>query len=74
MGFKFKKSAKIAPGVKLNLGKKSVGVSVGNKWGGMTINSQNGVTTRASIPGTGISYTERMSGGKKEGKHPSTKK
>ena len=29
MGFRFRKSIKIAPGVKVNLGKKSVGVSVG---------------------------------------------
>ena len=31
MGLRFRKSIKILPGVKLNLGKKSAGVSVGTK-------------------------------------------
>lgn len=60
MGLRFRKSVKIAPGIKLNIGKKSVGVSVGNKYGGVSINSRSGVTTRASIPGTGISYTKKV--------------
>ena len=33
MGLSFRKSVKIAPGVKLNLGKKSAGISVGGKYG-----------------------------------------
>ena len=55
MGFRFRKSIKIAPGVKLNLGKKSTGISVGNKFGGVSINTKTGVTTRVSAPGTGMS-------------------
>ena len=31
MGFRFRKSFKIAPGVKLNFGKKSTSVSVGTR-------------------------------------------
>lgn len=31
MGMRFKKSKKIAPGIKLNVSNKSVGVSVGGK-------------------------------------------
>lgn len=31
MGFKFRKSVKIAPGVKLNINSKSVGISAGVK-------------------------------------------
>lgn len=34
MGKRFRKSIKVAPGVKVNLGKKSVGVSVGGKHDG----------------------------------------
>lgn len=60
MGTRFRKSIKIAPGVKLNVSKKSVGVSVGNKFGGMSFNSKNGARTRASLPGTGISYGEKV--------------
>ena len=46
MAFRFRKSIKLAPGVKLNLGKKSVGVSVGGKYGGVSYNSRNGARYR----------------------------
>lgn len=65
MGWRFRKSIKILPGVRLNFGKKSTSVSIGSKRAGITINSKTGVTARASIPGTGLSYSERISGGKK---------
>lgn len=62
MGFRFRKSKKIAPGVRLNFSKKSVGVSVGNKLGGFSFNSKNGSRSRVSIPGTGISYSSKIGG------------
>lgn len=65
MGFRFRKSVKLGGGVKLNFGKRSAGVSFGGKHGGYSINSRSGVRARASIPGTGISYTTKLSGGKK---------
>lgn len=65
MGFRFRKSIKLAPGVKINLGKKSAGLSIGNKYGGMSINSKAGVRSRVSVPGTGMSYTQKI-GGKRE--------
>lgn len=65
MGFRFRKSVKLGGGVKLNFGKRSAGVSFGGKHGGVSINSRSGVRARTSIPGTGISYTTRLSGGKK---------
>lgn len=61
MGLRVRKSIKIAPGVKLNIGKKSVGVSVGGKHGGVSINSNSGINTRVSVPGTGVSYTQHVS-------------
>lgn len=61
MGLRFRKSVTIMPGVRVNFGKKSVGVSIGNKYGGVTVNSKTGVHTRVSIPGTGVSYTEKIS-------------
>ena len=60
MGFRFKKSKTIIPGVKVNVGKNSVGLSIGGKLGGISINSKTGVTARASLPGTCISYTENL--------------
>lgn len=60
MGIRFRKSVKIAPGVKLNIGKKSVGVSVGSKYGGFSVNSKTGTRVRASLPGTGLSYSSKV--------------
>ncbi len=60
MGFRFRKSIKIAPGVKVNLGKKSVGVSVGGKYGGVSVNSRTGARARVSAPGTGMSYSQKI--------------
>lgn len=59
MGFKFRKSIKLLPGVKLNLGKKGISsVSIGKR--GATVNiNKNGVQTTLGIPGTGISYKSK---------------
>ena len=67
MGWNFRRSKKIAPGVRLNLGKKSWGISFGSKHSRIIYNSKNGVSARTSIPGTGISFTQKLSDGKKKG-------
>lgn len=66
MGLNFRKSIKIADGVKLNIGKKSAGVSVGGKYAGASFNSRTGARVRASLPGTGLSYTKSLGGSKKK--------
>lgn len=58
MGFRFRKSIKIAPGLKINFNKKSVGATLGTKGAHYTINSSGRRTSSVGIPGTGISYTE----------------
>lgn len=60
MGLRFRKSFKVAPGVRVNVGKKSVGVSVGGRGGHISVNSNGRKTIGASIPGTGISYSESL--------------
>lgn len=60
MGFRFRKTVKIAPGVKVNFGKKGASVTVGNKYARTTI-GKGRQTVSASIPGTGISYSKRVS-------------
>lgn len=62
MGFGFRKSFKIAPGVRVNVGKNSVGISAGVKGLRYSVNSRTGSRMTASIPGTGLSYT--TSGGR----------
>lgn len=61
MGFRFRKSIKIAPGLKLNLGKRGASISVGGRGGSLTFGS-SGVRATVGIPGTGISYTEKIGG------------
>lgn len=54
MAFRFRKSFKIAPGIRLNLSKKGIGMSAGVKGARVGINSK-GTYTSVGIPGTGIS-------------------
>ena len=63
MPLRFRKSIKLAPGLRLNIGKKSVGFSAGNKYGGVSWNSRTGSRTRVSAPGTGLSYVTSGGGG-----------
>lgn len=65
MGFRFRKSVKIAPGVRLNFGKKSTSVSLGGKGARFTINNKGKKTASFGIPGTGLYYTESVGGTKK---------
>lgn len=58
MGLRFRKSVKIAPGVRLNIGKKSVGVSAGVKGYRKSINSSGRVTTSIGTPVSGVSYVK----------------
>lgn len=60
MGTRYRKSIKVAPGVKVNVGKKSVGISVGNEYSGISVNSKTGAHARISAPGTGMSYTTKI--------------
>jgi hypothetical protein len=57
MGFGFKKSIKIAPGVRFNVGARSMGVSFGGRGLRYSINSRTGSRATVSLPGTGISYS-----------------
>lgn len=58
MGFRFRKSFKIAPGVRVNLNKKSASISVGTKGARITKSTSGRTTTTVGIPGTGISYSQ----------------
>lgn len=69
MGVRFRKSLKIAPGVKLNLNKKSVGLTFGGKGAHYTVNSKGRKTSTVGIPKTGIYYTKTSGGRKKKMKN-----
>lgn len=60
MGFRFRKSVKIIPGVRLNFGMKSTSVSLGGKGYRYTVSSTGRKTRTVSVPGTGVSYSETV--------------
>ena len=60
MGLQFRRSVKIAPGIRINFGKKSTSVSVGPRGAKVTMGT-NGTHVSAGIPGTGIYYREKVS-------------
>lgn len=74
MGFRFRKSFKIAPGVRVNVGKKSIGISAGVKGARVSVNSSGRKTATVGIPGTGLSYqkTEKIGGHAATDKHDQT--
>ena len=56
MGFRFRRSISILPGLKLNFSKSGISTSVGGR--GATINfSKRGTRTTVGLPGTGLSYS-----------------
>ncbi|WP_439815177.1 DUF4236 domain-containing protein [Zavarzinia sp. CC-PAN008] len=55
MGLRFQKSIRILPGVRLNLSKSGISLSLGRP--GATLNVGHGRTrTSLGLPGTGVSY------------------
>ena len=66
MGLRFRRTLKIAPGLRLNFNKNSVGLSIGPRGAKYTINSSGRRTASAGIPGSGLYYTESVGGGKSE--------
>ena len=58
MGFHFRRSFTIAPGIRLNVGKRGVSTSIGPR--GATVNLRGSkVRTTVGVPGTGVSYSEQ---------------
>lgn len=56
MGFSFRKSKKIAPGVRVTASKSGISLSVSNKVAGVSKSTSGRATKHVTIPGTGISY------------------
>ena len=66
MGFRFQKRIRILPGVRINLSKGGVSASLGPRGADVNI-GKDGVTANAGIPGTGISYRQKVGAGGKAG-------
>lgn len=65
MGMRFRKSVKLAPGVRVNFSKKGMGLSVGTKGARVSVHSSGRRTTSVGIPGTGLSYVSSKGGGRR---------
>ena len=68
MGFRFRRTFKILPGVKFVVGKRSVGLNVGTRGAHVSVNSKGKITRSISIPGTGLSDVEITDLNKKDEK------
>lgn len=63
MSFRFRRSVRIAPGVRINFGKAGASVSAGVRGARVTFGRGGGRAT-VGIPGTGVSYTHKVGGTK----------
>jgi hypothetical protein len=61
-GLRFQKRLSILPGVRVNLSKSGASTSIGPRGADGNI-GRDGVTTNAGIPGTGLSYRQKVGGG-----------
>lgn len=66
MGFRFQKRISILPGVRINLSKSGASASLGPRGADVNI-GRDGVTANAGIPGTGLSYRQKLGGKTKSG-------
>lgn len=61
MSFRFKKSIKILPGIKLNISKNGVNsVTIGKSGASLNL-SKKGKQATVGLPGTGLSYSKKFS-------------
>lgn len=61
MGFRFRKSFKVMPGVRLTLSPRGISSSFGIPGARITI-GRRGITGTVGIPGTGLSYSHKLTG------------
>ena len=60
MGFRVRKSFKLAPGVRMTVTPRGVGVSAGPRGAKLSVHSSGRLTQTLSIPGSGISHRETI--------------
>ncbi len=61
MGMRFQRRISILPGVRLNVGRHGLSASVGPRGASLSLGPR-GVYANVGIPGTGLSYRERIDG------------
>src|SRR5262245_59046212 len=61
MGFRFRKSIKLAPGLRMNVSSSGVSCNIGPRGASISVGKRR-TYLNTSIPGTGFSARERISG------------
>jgi hypothetical protein len=59
MGFRFRKSIRIAPGIRLNVGSRGMSATIGPRGASVNV-GPGGAYANVGIPGTGISSRTRL--------------
>jgi hypothetical protein len=59
MPFRFRRSFRVLPGIRLNLSKRGISASLGIRGAHVTVGPR-GTTTSVGLPGTGLSYTSHV--------------
>lgn len=62
VGLRFRRSFKLGPGVRLNVGKRGFSTSFGRRGAQVTVGGARGLSGTVGVPGSGLSYTSRISG------------
>lgn len=63
MGWRFRRSKKILPGVRASISHRGIGIRVGTRNAGVSV-TPTGARVSGSIPGTGISASKELRGAK----------
>ena len=58
MGFRFRRSFRVAPGLRLNLARSGISTSLGRRGAWLTFGPR-GMRATVGLPGTGLSYSEQ---------------
>ncbi|WP_224962549.1 DUF4236 domain-containing protein [Geomonas subterranea] len=62
MGFRFRRSVKLAPGLRMNFGATGASMTFGGRGGSVTV-GKRGAYANVGIPGTGFSFRQRINSG-----------
>lgn len=58
MGFRFRRSIRILPGIRVNLGRRSASLSIGGRGAHVTLRPGHKARATVGLPGTGLSYSQ----------------
>lgn len=64
---RFRKSIKIAPGLKLNISKSGVTTTVGKRGASINVGRKRGAKATVGIPGSGLAHEIQLTEGKRAG-------